>query len=148
MAFVPLLWRDANNNNRPTHMYTFLQITPKIVICKHNLLLMSDVWNTESVVSITMATHENSGYISVSSTLKTIRTSTTPCLMSDPYRKAFFITWLLSLENLYHLYHFVRDSQPTFLDSLQTFNMGAAYIQLILSLLTDSPKSHTHHKHI
>jgi len=68
--------------------------------------------------------------------------------MSDPYRKAFFIMWLLSLKNLYHLYHFVRDSQPTFLDSLQTFNTGAPYIQLMLSLLADSPKSHRYHKQI
>jgi len=68
--------------------------------------------------------------------------------MSDLYRQAFCIMWLLSLKNLYHLYQFVRDSQPTFLDSLQTFSMGATYIQLMLSLLTDPPKSHRYHKHI
>jgi len=50
--------------------------------------------------------------------------------------------WLLSCENLYHLYNFVRESQTTFLDSLQTFDMGATYIQLMLSLLTDS-QNHT-----
>jgi len=42
----------------------------------------------------------------------------------------------------------MRESQTTFLDSLQTFNMGVIYIQLMLSLLTDSPKSHRYHKHI
>jgi hypothetical protein len=53
-------------------------------------------------------------------------------LSSRPYKQVFCVSWHLSLEHFYYLYHFSQEGRYTFLHGLQIISMTETYKMLIL----------------